>query len=61
MARRDAERLAPAEAVPARLIEIARSGRRVVRVLSGSVSLADLRTLGGAGIVAEVLLAAPAS
>lgn len=61
MARRDAERLPPEQAVPARLIEIAKSGRRVAIVLAGAVSQADLRTISGAGVIAEVLLAAPPS
>ena len=59
MARRDAERLEPGAGVLV-LAELARRGRRVVRLVSGSVPQADLHALGEAGVAVEVLLAAPA-
>lgn len=61
MARRDAERLAPEAATPARLAELARAGLRVVRVICDPAPSADLQALAAAGVAIEVLLAAPAS
>ena len=58
MARRDAERIAPAAATPARLIELARQGLRVVRVVTGPVRPADVQALAAEASV-EVMLAAP--
>lgn len=61
MARRDAERLAPDAASLDVLIELAGSGRRVVRLVAQPPSSADLQALAQAGVAVEVLLAAPAS
>lgn len=61
MARRDAERLSPGAAGVAVLADLARSGRRVVRLLTRPATSADLQALVGAGVVVEILLAAPAS
>jgi siroheme synthase-like protein len=60
MARRDASRLPVVEASAGRLIELAREGLRVVRVITGPPSSADLRAVREAGVSVEVLLAAPA-
>ncbi|MDP3852788.1 bifunctional precorrin-2 dehydrogenase/sirohydrochlorin ferrochelatase [Phenylobacterium sp.] len=59
LARRDAERLAPDAATPDRLIALAASGLRVVRVICGPPSDADLQALAAAGAATEVLSAAP--
>ena len=59
MARRDAERLPPGEASPQRLIDLVRQGLRVVRVITDLPPTQDLRDLAAAGVVLEVLLAAP--
>lgn len=61
MARRDAKRLAPGAAGVEVLADLARNGRRVVRLLARPATPADLQALDDAGVVAEVLLAAPAS
>lgn len=55
MARRDAERLAPDEATPLRLIELARSGRQVVRLVAAPVAPAAIQALAAAGVTVEVL------
>ncbi|WP_309643550.1 NAD(P)-dependent oxidoreductase [Phenylobacterium sp.] len=59
LARRDAERLAPEAATPDKLIALAASGLRVVRVICGPPAAADLQVLAAAGTAIEVLLAAP--
>jgi len=59
LARRDAERLAAAEATPEKLIELARAGLRVVRVITGPVPADDLKAIAAAGIEVDVMLAAP--
>ena len=61
MARRDAERLAPDAASVPVLAELARNGRRVVRLIAQPPSQADLQALSEAGVAVEILLAAPAS
>ncbi|MBT9471480.1 MAG: NAD(P)-dependent oxidoreductase [Pseudomonadota bacterium] len=61
MARRDAERLEPSEATLAVIVDLARNGRRVVRVVSAPVSPADLQALTEAGVAVEVLPTASAS
>lgn len=61
MARRDAERLAPGAAGVEVLADLARKGRRVVRLLARPATPADLQALDDAGVMVEVLLAAPAS
>jgi len=60
MARRDASRLPVAEASSERLVELARQGLRVVRLITSPPSPADLRAVRDAGVRVEVLLAAPA-
>ncbi|MBI1684851.1 NAD(P)-dependent oxidoreductase [Caulobacter hibisci] len=60
MARRDAQRLSPAEASPEHLIELAKSGRQVVRLVAAPVEPADIQALAAAGVTVEVLLTAPA-
>jgi precorrin-2 dehydrogenase/sirohydrochlorin ferrochelatase len=59
MARRDAERLAPADATCDRLAELARSGLRVVRVGRSEALEAEALALAGLGVTVEVLEAAP--
>lgn len=61
MARRDAERLAPGAAGVGVLADLARNGRRVVRLLARPATPADVQALVEAGVVVEILLAAPAS
>lgn len=60
LARRDAERLTPDAAGPERLIDLAREGRQVVRLVAAPVDPADIQALAAAGVAVEVLLAAPA-
>lgn len=57
MARRDAER--HADASPEQLVDLARQGLRVVRVVAHPVRPADVQALADAGVAVEVLLAAP--
>jgi len=59
LARRDAERRAPAEISGAAMAELARSGRRVVRVLAGPAPLEEVQALAAAGVTVEVLAVAP--
>lgn len=59
MARRDAGRLTPAEASPDALVQLARAGRQVVRLVTGPLDPRDLKALAEAGVAVEVLLAAP--
>jgi precorrin-2 dehydrogenase/sirohydrochlorin ferrochelatase len=58
LARRDAERLAPEEASPERMVALAGAGLRVVRVITGPVAHADALALAAAGAAVEVLSAA---
>ena len=58
MARRDAERMPPAEATPEAMIALARSGRRVVRVVALAPSAQVLQPLAAAGVAVEVLASA---
>lgn len=60
LARRDAERLAPLAATPERMIELAKAGQRVVRVIAGPVTPSVLKALTAAGVRVDVILAAPA-
>jgi precorrin-2 dehydrogenase/sirohydrochlorin ferrochelatase len=53
--------VAPGAASVQVLSELARNGRRVVRLVAGPLSAADLQALREAGVVVEILLAAPAS
>lgn len=59
LARRDAERLAPSEASPGRLVELARGGLRVVRVITGPVPAEALKAIAAADVTVDVHLAAP--
>ncbi len=59
MARRDAERLTAGEASAEKLIELARSGLRVVRVITGPVPGDVLKAIAAADISLDVMLAAP--
>lgn len=59
MARRDAPRLSPDDASADRLIELAREGSRVVRVITQRVPAADLLAIRAAGVPVQVMLAAP--
>jgi precorrin-2 dehydrogenase/sirohydrochlorin ferrochelatase len=61
MARRDAERLEPGAAGLAVLADLARNGRRVVRLIAQPALSADLQALSEAGVAVEIMLAAPAS
>jgi precorrin-2 dehydrogenase/sirohydrochlorin ferrochelatase len=61
LARRDAERLSPADATPEQLIALAQAGRRVVRLLAGPVDPAAVRAILAAGVQVDVILAAPPS
>ena len=58
MARRDAERLTPSEATPEAMIALARSGRRVVRVVVLAPPAQVLQPLAAAGVAVEVLASA---
>ena len=58
MARRDAERMTPSQATPEVMIELARSGRRVIRLLVQAPSLAEGQALAAAGVTVEVLASA---
>ncbi|HEY3694356.1 NAD(P)-dependent oxidoreductase [Phenylobacterium sp.] len=60
LARRDAERRAPADVTPAQMTALAQQGLRVVRVATGPLDAEALRAIGSAGVTVEVLLAAPA-
>lgn len=59
MARRDADRLDPADAPPQRLAGLAARGLTVVRVVTAPVPAEDARALAAAGVLVEVILAAP--
>lgn len=58
MARRDADRLAPAAATPQVLIDLARNGRRVVRLVVQAPPAAEVAALAAAGISVEILACA---
>ena len=55
MARRDAERTGPDETGPERMAELARDGRRVVRVLAGRPRPGEAEALAASGVTVEVL------
>ncbi len=59
MARRDAARMTPEEASAEGLVGLAKAGRQVARLVTGPLDPHDLRTLTEAGVVVEVLFAAP--
>lgn len=61
LARRDAERIDPAEIDVKGLIAHADTGLQVARVITGPVDAADLRALMKAKVEVEVLLAAPSA
>lgn len=54
LARRDAQRLTPAQAVPPRLAALAAEGRRVVRVLAGPPQPDELDQLRFGGVTIEM-------
>ena len=58
MARRDAERLSPSEATAERIIELVRSGRRVVRLLVQNPPVSESQALAAAGVTVEILASA---
>jgi precorrin-2 dehydrogenase/sirohydrochlorin ferrochelatase len=60
LARREASRLAPADAGADRIIELAQEGRQIVRLVLGPPDAGALRALAAAGVVVEVLASAPA-
>ncbi|MDP3659890.1 NAD(P)-dependent oxidoreductase [Phenylobacterium sp.] len=59
MARRDAEQLGVEAATPSRLVALAQEGLRVVRVVTSAPREVELRSIAQAGVVVEVMLAAP--
>jgi precorrin-2 dehydrogenase / sirohydrochlorin ferrochelatase len=61
MARRDVERLNPAEATVEKLIELAKGGRQIVRLIVGPVDPALVQALAAASVAVEVLSTAPIS
>lgn len=61
MARRDVERLSPAEVTAESLIALAREGRQIVRLIVAPVDPALVQALAAAAVSVEVLMAAPAS
>jgi precorrin-2 dehydrogenase/sirohydrochlorin ferrochelatase len=54
LARRDADRLHPADASPAALVDLARAGRSVARILAYAAAPEELRALAAVGVVVEV-------
>ncbi|MFC3078610.1 bifunctional precorrin-2 dehydrogenase/sirohydrochlorin ferrochelatase [Phenylobacterium terrae] len=58
LARRDAERLTPAQALAERLAEIAAEGKRVVRILAGPPDPDELGALKASGVEVELLAVA---
>jgi precorrin-2 dehydrogenase/sirohydrochlorin ferrochelatase len=61
MARRDVQRLTPAEVSAETLVELAKEGRQVVRLIVGPVDAALVQALVAASVAVEVLMAAPVS
>lgn len=59
MARRDAVWLEGEDVAIDRLIDLARNGRQIVRVVTGPLSPEDGRRLAASGVAVDVLLAAP--
>ena len=55
MARRDAERERPEEAGPERMADLARDGRRVVRILARAPRPGEAEGLAASGVTVEVL------
>lgn len=55
MARRDAERMSPEDAGPDHMAELARDGRRVVRILARSPRPGEAEALAASGVTVEVL------
>ena len=60
IARRDVQRLAPAEAGADALVALAAEGRQIVRVIVAPVDPAVIQALAAAAVAVEVLMAAPA-
>jgi precorrin-2 dehydrogenase/sirohydrochlorin ferrochelatase len=61
MARRDVQRLEPAEVGAEKLIELAREGKQIVRLIVAPVDPALVQALAAASVAVEVLMAAPAA
>lgn len=60
MARRDAERSTPEEASAEHMVELARDGRRVVRILARAPRPGEAEALAASGVTVEVLPVAQA-
>ena len=60
MARRDVERFDPSQIDAERLVQLAREGRQIVRLITHAVDPALVHTLAQAGVTVEVLPAATA-
>lgn len=60
MARRDVERLDPSQADADRLVQLAREGRQIVRLITHAIDPALVHALTQAGVTVEVLPAASA-
>jgi len=60
MARRDVERLDPSQADADRLVQLAREGRQIVRLITHAIDPALVHALTQAGVTVEVLPAATA-
>jgi precorrin-2 dehydrogenase/sirohydrochlorin ferrochelatase len=55
MARRDAQRLAPAEASAETLVALAREGKQIVRLIVAPVDPAIVQALATAAVAVEVI------
>jgi precorrin-2 dehydrogenase/sirohydrochlorin ferrochelatase len=60
MARRDVNRLEPAEADAETLVTLAKEGKQIVRLIVAPVDPALVQALAAASVAVEVLMAAPA-
>jgi len=60
MARRDVQRLEPAEADAETLVALAQEGKQIVRLIVAPVEPALVQALAAASVTVEVLMAAPA-
>jgi precorrin-2 dehydrogenase/sirohydrochlorin ferrochelatase len=61
MARRDVNRLEPAEADAETLVALAKEGKQIVRLIVAPVDPALVQALAAASVAVEVLMAAPAT
>lgn len=59
MARRDVQRLDPAETGPEQLVALAQEGKQIVRLVVAPVDPAVVQALAAASVAVEVLMAAP--